>query len=156
MFEDEVLIKYEKNEDKKIGATKRSDEQIVLCVREKLMGVAFIKRSKHDHKKLIKTIRDQHAFGLDVYPNTLHDAYELLENHSATDKVQRDDNNKTRKDREAARRARGRGSGGRDGGRRGRGTYTGGFQFAQDSEPVAGTNGRLVTVATHDDVSMTS
>ena len=119
MFADGVLIKYEKDEDNKVGATKRSDEQIEVCMRDKLMGVALIKRSKHDHKKLIKTIRDQHAFGLDVYPKTLNDAYELLENHSSTDKERRDEDNKTRKEKETARRSRGRGSGGNEGGKRG-------------------------------------
>ena len=32
------------------------------------------------------TIRDQHTFGIDVYPSTLHDAYELMKNYSSTDK----------------------------------------------------------------------
>ena len=99
MFAEKVLIKYEKDEDKKVGATKKSDEQIELCVREKLTRVVFIKQSKHDHKKLIKTIRDQHTFGLDVYPKALHDSYELLENHSSTDKVQCNDHNTAHKDR---------------------------------------------------------
>ena len=93
----------------------------------------------------MQTIRDQHAFGLDVYPNILHDGYEVLENHRSTDNAKRDDDQRRRQEREHIRRNHGRGAGGRDGGRgRGRRSYASGFQFAQKSELVDGSDGIIV------------
>ena len=93
----------------------------------------------------MQTIRDQHAFGVDVYPKTLQDAYELLENHSSTDSVKREEDQRSRRERELLRRNYGRGeAGGRDGGRgRGGRAHTSGFQFVQNTEIVAGSDGRV-------------
>ena len=50
-----------------------------------MLGLMLLKRaSKVKYRKLLTTIRDQHAFGIDVHPKTLHEAYELMENHSST------------------------------------------------------------------------
>ena len=68
------------------------------------MAVALLKRSKYENRKLMQTIRDQHAFGVDVYPKTLQDAYELLENHSSTDNVKRKEDQRSRRERELLRR----------------------------------------------------
>ena len=103
IFADDTLYNYEKK-----GTTK-SNNEIRKIVREKLMAVALLKRCKHENKKLMQTIRDQHAFGLDVYPKTLHDAYELLENHSSTDSAKRDNEQRNRREREHPRRNHGRG-----------------------------------------------
>ena len=75
MFVDKSLIDYEKELDNKNPPTiNRNDEELKAYVREKLMAVVFLKIAKYDYKKLMTTIRDQHTFGIDIYPNTLHDA----------------------------------------------------------------------------------
>ena len=120
---------------------------------DRMMGVVFIKRAnKVKYGKLLTAIRDQHSFNIDVYPKTLHGAYELLENHSlANQKKSNDDRDRDRGGRDR------RGRGGRDGGRgggRGSREYTGGrqggrgreqvgaFQYAQTDEVITGTDGR--------------
>ena len=135
MFADEALIKHEESQDVKNGLNPpRSEFALKKDVREKMMAIALIKRAKFDYKKLITTIRDQHAFGIDVYPNTLHDAYELLENHSSTEKPRRDTD--PRRQRENDRTSRGRGRGGQQ--------YRSAFQFAQSDSVVPGSDGRTV------------
>ena len=141
MFADDALIKYEANQGiKNELEPPRSKATLKKDVREKMMAVALIKRAKFDYKKLITTIRDQHAFGIDVYPETLHDAYELLKNHSSTERPRR--NNESRIQRENDRTGRGRGNP-RGGGRGGQ-QYMNVFQFAQSDNVVPGSNGRTV------------
>ena len=109
------------------------------------MAVALLKRAKYDYKKLMTSIRDQHTFGIDVSPSTLHDAYELMKHHSSTDKNNREEETKKRRERERIP-GKGRGRGnerGRNSGRGGGRSQTG-FQFLQASEPIAGTDGRIV------------
>ena len=101
MFVDKSLIDYEKElNNKNYSVINRTDEELKAHVREKLMAVAFLKRAKYDYKKLMTTIRDQHTFGIDVYPSTLHDAYELMENHSSTDTKNREEEARKRRERE--------------------------------------------------------
>ena len=101
MFVDKSLIDYEKELDNKNPSIiNRNDDELKVYVREKLMAVAFLKRAKYDYKKLMTTIRDQHTFGIDVYPSTLHDAYELMENHSSTDTKNREEEARKRRERE--------------------------------------------------------
>ena len=91
------------------------------------------------------TIRDQPTFGIDVYSSTLHDAYELMENHSSTDKNNREEEARKRRERKMIP-GKGRGRGnerGRNIGRGGGRSQTS-FQFLQASEPVASTDGRIV------------
>ena len=144
MFMDKALLDYERDQDDRNPTTlSRSEEELSMAVRERMMGVVFIKRaSKAKYGKLMNKIRDQHAFNIDVYPKTLHDAYELLENHSSS---------YYRKQKEGNRTGRG-GSGGHGGGRgnqdgrgRGRGSnYTGAFQYAQTEDIVPGSDGRTI------------
>ena len=56
MFADKTFIEHEKEEDKKNGTTVRDDREIRLCVREKMMAVALVKRSKTENKKLIQKL----------------------------------------------------------------------------------------------------
>ena len=80
MFADKALIEHEKEEDKKNGTAVRDDREIRLCIKEKMMAVALVKRSKTENKKLIQKIRDQHAFVINVYPKN----YMMLTNYFAT------------------------------------------------------------------------
>ena len=132
LFNDEALIDYEKNKDKTEGKATDSDEKYAEKVREKMMGVALLKRADDERYAELKlSIRDQFAFGIDVYPKTLNGAYDLLENHSAsrnlhprrkyTPKEKDEDKNVKLEDEELQ-----------------------GMQFAQggDEEVVAGDDGR--------------
>ena len=87
MFADKSYIDYEKELDNKNPLTNnRIDKEVNKYVRENLMVVTFPKRTKYDYKKLMTTIGDQHTFGINVYPSALHDAFQLMENNSPTDK----------------------------------------------------------------------
>ena len=47
--------------------------------------MAFLKRADDDRYTDLKlSIRDQFAFGIDVYPKTLNGAYDLLESYSTS------------------------------------------------------------------------
>ena len=49
------------------------------------MAVAFLKRSDDERYAELKlSIRDQFAFGIDVYPKTLNGAYDLRESHGTS------------------------------------------------------------------------
>ena len=114
-----------------------------------MMGVAFLKRADQQrYSKLMTSIRDQHSFKKDVYPKSLHEAYELLENHSSSKvgKDQSKDPRRFRNRREGGGRLGGReGRGGRRGkrGRGGRGGVSG-LHFAQTTDIVPGSDGRTV------------
>ena len=85
MFSDGLLVKTEKEKDKNNGLPIKTDAEYSLIVNEKILGVAFLKRADQQrYSKLMTSIRDQHLFKHDVYPKSLHDAYELIENHSST------------------------------------------------------------------------
>ena len=146
IFVDKSFIDCEKELDVNNSLTiNRNNEEVNVYVMEKLMAVDFLKRAKYDYKKLMSTIRDQHTFGIDVYPNTLHDAYELMENHSSTDKNNREEKARKRREKERIS-GKGKGKGnkrGRNSGRERGGSQTS-FQFLQASEPVADTDGRIV------------
>ena len=101
MFTDDALVDYKTELDKlATGVKDRTDEEKKLCVREKMMGIALLKRSKDSNRSLLQAIRDQHAFGMDVYPKTLHDEHELLESHSAAGGSSGGSDQSTRKDRD--------------------------------------------------------
>ena len=64
MFADKSLFEYKKKADKETNpTTKRSDVEIANAVREKMTGVAYIKRANEDSQKVLTFIRDQHTFG---------------------------------------------------------------------------------------------
>ena len=63
----------------------RNDDELEKYMMDRMMGVVFIKRAnKMRYMQLLAKIRDQHTFNIYVYPKTLHNAYELLENHSSS------------------------------------------------------------------------
>ena len=85
LFNDEALVAYEKDKDKKEGKTRTNDEEYIERVKDKMMAVALLKRADEDRYAELKiSVRDQFAFGIDVYPKTLNGAYDLLENHSTS------------------------------------------------------------------------
>ena len=137
MFSDGLLVKTEKEKDKNNGLPIKTDAEYSLIAKEKMLGVAFLKRADQQrYGKLMTSIRDQHSFKNDVYPESLHDAYELIENHSST--------KLTKPKEEGSRFGRGRGRNERFTGRGGRG-YTSGMQYAQqNAEIVPGSDGRTV------------
>ena len=127
MFPYEGLVKIEREKDVEKGLTGKSDVDYKKVVREKMLGIVFIKRANDKvYTKLITSIRDQHSFKKDVYPKSLHEAYKLLENHSSVNKGTHMATNQSgrggRSDRGGPREGRHRGRrAGRGGGRGGRG-----------------------------------
>ena len=72
----EGLIKMERDKDNKKGVSERMDEEYRKEVRDKMLGIAFIKRANDKvYSKLITSICDQHSFKKDVYPKSFHKAY---------------------------------------------------------------------------------
>ena len=138
MFSDEMLITLENEKDVKKGNVTKENEEYKNIVRNKMLGVACLKRANpRKYGRLMTSIRDQHSFKKDVYPKTLSEAYELLENHSSA---------KTGESkRQSWRRGeRGRHGGGRGRTGRGRGSRIGGMQFAQQASCTPGTDGHTV------------
>lgn len=79
-------------DDKDPGVTNQVDNQLKKDVMDRMMGVVYVKQAnKARYDKLLTTIRDQYSFNIDVYPKSLHDAYEQLENHSSANKNKKDD-----------------------------------------------------------------
>ena len=69
LFNYPVLIKHEKKKDIDGGVSAKTDEEYQSIVKEKSMGTALIKRADYGrYKELITDIRDQHGYGIDVYP----------------------------------------------------------------------------------------
>ena len=59
MFSDGVLIKTEKEKDKSNSQPIKSDAEYSLIVKEKMLGVAFLKRADQQrYSKLMTSIRD--------------------------------------------------------------------------------------------------
>lgn len=66
-----------------------------------MIVVALLKRLVEDRYAEIKlSKKDQSAFGIDVYPKTLNEAYNLLENHSTSRNLHPRRKSKIPKDRE--------------------------------------------------------
>ena len=143
-FTDKALFPYEMDQDGKNPVTiNRSDEELTKAIRDMMMGVVFIKRaSKEKYGKLLNTIRDQHSFNINVYPKTLHDAYELLENYSSSQNSKYNEDNIVGRGDSGGRRGE-RGNQDKRGGGRGR-SCTGSFQYAQTEDIVPGSDGRTV------------
>ena len=122
IFDDKGLIEHETKKDQdQLSSVRRSEEQIKKDVKEKMMGLMVIKRAnKLKYGKLLTTIRDQHSFGIDVYPKTMHEAYELMENHSSTKEKPRYEH-RYQGEYAGGRGAWGHGAGGRGTGGRGAG-----------------------------------
>ena len=84
MFTDTTLANLERQKGEKEGESNEDDDYYKKLFKGKMMGVAFLKWAHQEtYGKLMTSIRDQHSFKKDVYPKSLHEAYELLENHSS-------------------------------------------------------------------------
>ena len=87
MFDNKALINHEKEINSKNGV-KRSDAQVKAVVREKMMGTALLKRSDMQrYMPLMTDIRDQHGYGIDVYPKTLSSGHDILEDYARSRKL---------------------------------------------------------------------
>jgi len=84
MFEDECCIDKEKENDAANGTVKGSEEEYKLKVRERRLATCFLRRSNMQiYAPLMRELRDSFLHKMDIYPKTLEDAYNLLQNHSA-------------------------------------------------------------------------
>ena len=85
MFPCKGLAKMEREKDARKEVPERSDEEYLKLVRDKMLGIAFLKRAKDKkYGRIITSVRGQYSFKKDVYPSSLHEAYKLLENHSSS------------------------------------------------------------------------
>ena len=100
-----------------------------------MTGCAFVNRTpKGKYAKLLTSIRDKYAFNMDVYPKTLHDAYESLENHSSAHNIRNADDTRNRFSIGGREGGRNGGKWGREGrGGRGRIPVP---QYTQESEEI--------------------
>ena len=80
MFVDNILINCVKREGDVKCVQRKSDKDYMQVIKDKVMGVLLIKRA---NKKLLPSIRKQHAFNFNMYLKKLHNAYKLLKNHSS-------------------------------------------------------------------------
>ena len=68
--------------DIKNNVRAKSVEEYKKVVKDKMMGVGLLKRvNRKTYDKLLINIHDQFAFNIEVYSNTLHESYKLLENN---------------------------------------------------------------------------
>jgi hypothetical protein len=151
IFRDDALIAIEKEKDIKAGSIPLLGEKELQVhyqkkVRDKMMGTAFLKRANGKrYDPFLLSIRDQFAFGINVYPTSLTAAYELLENYTSSRRHSRND---TRGRGYSGRgRSGGRGHSGRFAGRGGRHTDDSsviGMQYAQNGEVVPGRDGGCI------------
>ena len=111
-----------------------------------MMAMGLLKRAnKKKFGRLMVNIRDQYAFGMDVYPKTLDAAYELIENHSSSDTKVTDDTT-THQQQTGKGNQGGRGSNNRR--RSDRDKVVAGMQYAQEEDMVRGSDGRLKNMIT--------
>jgi len=86
MFEDELLIKHEKEKDSKTKSV-RTDENIKKDVRNKKLAICFIRRaSLKVSSPILDMLRDPFLMNQYLYPKKLEEAYALLQNHSSSKK----------------------------------------------------------------------
>ena len=87
LFDDKVLIDHETAENAK-NSIIRDAKQVKATVREKMMGTALLKRSDMTrYGPLMTDIRDQHGYGIDVYPKTLASGHDMLEDYARSRKL---------------------------------------------------------------------
>ena len=87
IFEDPGLIAYEIECANKKKTTLSEDEAKII-VKKQMQGLDLIKNS--DRKRygaLLTGIRDKFNLGIDVYPKTLNNAYDILESYASTHRI---------------------------------------------------------------------
>ena len=114
--EDRALFEHEKKLEANLPTTEKSSEETLKQrARDKMLGVALIRRADRGrYSKLMTDLKDQYTLKSDVYPDDIASAHNMLENYSSR---QRKNNNKQQK--------------------------TEGLQFAQSSEVISGKDGKI-------------
>lgn len=84
IFYDEALMQQEMKDILEKGQ-KIDKEECRKLAREKHLAVCYLRRANQSiYGPLLRELRDQRLHGMDLYPQTLADAYALLENHSSS------------------------------------------------------------------------
>ena len=66
----------------------KSNKEVKATVRERIMGTALLKRSDMlRYGPLMTNIRDQHGYGIDVYPKILASAHGMLKDYVRSRKL---------------------------------------------------------------------
>ena len=114
--EDRALFEHEKKLEANLPTTEKSSEETLKQrARDKMLGVALIRRADRGrYSKLMTDLKDQYTLKSDVYPDDIASAHNMLENYSSQ---QRKNNNEQQK--------------------------TEGLQFAQSSEVISGKDGKI-------------
>jgi len=87
LYDDKALIEYEKKEAVKNGES-YTDLEIKALVKEKMTGTTLLKRfDMNRYGPLITDIRDQYGYGINVYPKTLANAHNILEDYARSRKL---------------------------------------------------------------------
>ena len=115
----------------------RSEEMYKKIVKDKMMGVGLLKRANSKtYDKILTNIHDQFAFNIDVYPNTLHESYKLLEYHCKHNHQYRGWNKtRTREDRQTSQ--------GKGKAQNHQNDVTG-LQYVQNTQTLVGSDGRTI------------
>jgi len=84
MFQDECCIEHEEAKDKAKGLKTVSQDAYAKKVKEKRLATCLLRRSNMQiYGPLMRELRDNYLHKLDLYPNTLDEAYNLLQSHSS-------------------------------------------------------------------------
>ena len=140
MFQDECCVEHEEAKDKAKGLKPLSHEGYVSRVKEKRLATCLLRRSNMQiYGPLMRELRDNYLHKLDVYPNTLDEAYTLLQSHSSARRkeIKRPARNRGSQGNSGAVQDRGNSGASRDRGNE-NGDVVGGIQHAQrggESDP---------------------
>ena len=68
------------DQDIKNSVTAKTNEEYKEIVKQKAMGVGILKSADYNrYGPLLTSIRDQHGYGIDVYPKTIVAGHDMLE-----------------------------------------------------------------------------
>ena len=130
LFNKKRLFEYKKEKDVQSGVSAKTDKEYWGLVREKSMCTGLIKRADSSrYKGLLMDTRDQHGFGMDVYPKNLAAAHNMIEDYARSCNIYpKKKSNKKYRDKEKELK------------------HITGIMHAQgQAELIAGTNGKVYT-----------
>ena len=83
LFKDQKLFEHEKKLDSDANKPAKSDDEYWELVKNKAMGTSYVKWSDLTrYKHLLMDIRDQHGYGINVYPKSLAADHNMIEDYA--------------------------------------------------------------------------
>jgi len=84
MFTDECCIEYEREVSKRKGEKELTSDAYIKKVRARRHAACFLRRANPVvYGPLLRELRDSYLHKIDIYPETLDEAYSLLQHHSS-------------------------------------------------------------------------